>query len=130
MGPRRETVVAEHLTPLGIAYDADVVGIVRQAGEALGGVRANAAFRLWEDGADPDTVIDEVARYEMTTRARAQKTVEFLLHPTWRVVHLLLRGGPATVPARSWRVILPASPGSSPSSSRLEISSSDEPAPA
>ena len=84
MGPQRETVVADHLTPLGIAYDPDVVGIVRQAGEALGGVRAYAAFRLWDDRADPDTVIDEVARYELTTRARAQKTVDFLLHPTWR----------------------------------------------
>jgi hypothetical protein len=61
-----------------------LVAIVRQAGEALTGVRANAAFRLWEDGADPDTVIDEVARFELTSRARAQKRVEFLLHPTWR----------------------------------------------
>ena len=84
MGPRREAVVAEHLAPLGIPYDPDVVTIVRQAGEALAGVRANAAFRLWEDGADPDTVIDEVARFELTSRARAQKAVEFLLHPIWR----------------------------------------------
>ncbi len=84
MGPRREAVVAEHLTPLGISYDPDLVAIVRQAGETLTGVRANAAFRLWEDGADPDTVIDEVARFELTSRARAQKRVEFLLHPTWR----------------------------------------------
>src|ERR1035438_10588001 len=71
MGPRREAVVAEHLAPLGIPYDPDVVTIVRQAGEALAGVRANAAFRLWEDGADPDTVIDEVARFELTSRALA-----------------------------------------------------------
>jgi len=61
MGPRPDTTVAEHLTGLGIAYDPDVVAIVRKAAEALGNVRANAAFRLWEDGADPDTVIDEVA---------------------------------------------------------------------
>ena len=71
---------------------------MRQAGEALGGVRAYAAFRLWDDRADPDTVIDEVARYELTTRARAQKTVEFLLHPDLEGVHLVLRGGPASVP--------------------------------
>jgi hypothetical protein len=84
MGPRPDTTVAEHLTGLGIPYDPDVVAIVRKAAEALGNVRANAAFRLWEDGADPDTVIDEVAHYELTTRARAEKSVEFLLHPTWR----------------------------------------------
>lgn len=47
-------------------------------------MRANAALRLWEDGADPDAVIDEVARYELTSRARAQKAGEFLLHPIWR----------------------------------------------
>ena len=57
---------------------------MRKAREPLGGVRANAAFRLWEDGADPDAVIDELARFEMTSRARAQKAVEFLLHPIWR----------------------------------------------
>ena len=40
--------------PLGIRYDAEVVAAVAEAGEALGAVRSNAAFRLHEDGADPD----------------------------------------------------------------------------
>ncbi|MGD0439685.1 MAG: DUF885 domain-containing protein [Acidimicrobiales bacterium] len=84
MGGFPDAVVAEHLTPLGVAYEAEIVAAIRRAREALGGVRANAAFRLWEDGADPDTVIDEVARFELTSRARAQKAVEFLLHPIWR----------------------------------------------
>jgi hypothetical protein len=84
MGPCPQAVVAEHLRPLGIAFDPDVVRIVAQAGEALDAVRANAAFRLWEDRADPDTVIDEVAHWALTSRARAAKAVEFLLHPTWR----------------------------------------------
>ncbi|HLN04847.1 MAG TPA: hypothetical protein VK217_01110 [Acidimicrobiales bacterium] len=84
MGSRPEAAVAEHLRPLGISYDPDVVAVVREAGEALGGVRANAAFRLLEDRADPDTVIEEIARWGLTSRARAKKAVEFLLHPTWR----------------------------------------------
>jgi len=84
MGPYPDEAVAEHLRPLGVAYDPGVVGVVRQAAEALGGVRANAAFRLWEDGADMDTVVDEVAHWGLTTRARAEKQVEFLMHPTWR----------------------------------------------
>ena len=83
-GPSPDAVVAEHLTPLGISYDPEVVAAMRGAREALGGVRANAAFRLWEDRADPDAVTDEVARLELTSRARAQKAVEFLLHPIWR----------------------------------------------
>ncbi|MGA3354611.1 MAG: DUF885 domain-containing protein [Acidimicrobiales bacterium] len=84
MAPRPEVVVAEHLRPLGIDYEPDVVATVKRAGEALGGVRANAAFRLWEDGADAETVIDEVAHWGLTTRPRAEKQVEFLRHPTWR----------------------------------------------
>jgi hypothetical protein len=79
-----ERTVAEHLSPLGIRYDAEVVAAVADAGEALGAVRTNAAFRLHEDGADRDTVIDEVARWGLLPRDRASKAVEFLTHPTWR----------------------------------------------
>ena len=84
MGRHPEATVAEHLHPLGIRYDADVVGAVAVAGEALGGVRQNAAFRLHEDGADPEVVTDEVARWGLLSRDRAAKSVEFLVHPTWR----------------------------------------------
>lgn len=83
-GRHPEATVAEHLAPLGIRYDTEVVAAVADAGEALGAVRTNAAFRLHEDGADPDTVIDEVARWGLLSRDRAAKAVEFLTHPTWR----------------------------------------------
>ena len=84
MGRHPEATVAEHLHPLGIRYDTEVVGAVSAAGEALGGVRQNAAFRLHEDGADPEVVTDEVARWGLLSRDRAAKSVEFLVHPTWR----------------------------------------------
>ncbi len=83
-GRHCEARVAEHMAPLGIHYDAEVVAAVADAGEALGAVRTNAAFRLHEDGADPEVVIDEVARWGLSSRDRAAKTVEFLTHPTWR----------------------------------------------
>ena len=83
-GRHPEPTVAEHLRPLGIRYDTEVVAAVADAGEALGAVRTNAAFRLHEDGADPETVIDEVARWGLLPRDRASKAVEFLTHPTWR----------------------------------------------
>jgi hypothetical protein len=83
-GRHPEAQVAAHMGPLGIRYDAEVVATVADAGEALGAVRTNAAFRLHEDGADPDTVIDEVARWGLMQRDRAAKAVEFLTHPTWR----------------------------------------------
>ncbi len=84
MGRRPESTVAEHLHPLGIRYDTEVVAAVAEAGEALGAVRQNAAFRLHEDGADPEVVTDEVARWGLQSHDRAAKTVEFLTHPTWR----------------------------------------------
>jgi hypothetical protein len=84
MGARPEAIVAGHLRPLGIPYDAEVVAAVSEAGEALGAVRQNAAFRLHEDGADVDTVTAEVARWGLLSRDRAAKAVEFLTHPTWR----------------------------------------------
>ena len=83
-GRHPEATVAEHLRPLGIRYDAEVVAAVAVAGEALGAVRTNAAFRLHEDDADADTVIEEVARWGLLPRDRAAKAVEFLTHPTWR----------------------------------------------
>ncbi|HVC69751.1 MAG TPA: hypothetical protein VNC61_05750 [Acidimicrobiales bacterium] len=84
LGPRPENVVAGHLHPLGIRYDADVIAAVSEAGEALGAVRGNAAWRLYVDGADPQVVVDEVARWSLLPRVRAEKAVQFLLHPTWR----------------------------------------------
>jgi hypothetical protein len=84
IGRRPEAVVAGHLRPLGLRYDPEVVAAVSEAGEALGAVRQNAAFRLHEDGADVDTVVDEVARWGLLSNDRASKAVEFLTHPTWR----------------------------------------------
>jgi hypothetical protein len=84
VGRRPEAVVAGHLRPLGLRYDPEVVAAVSEAGEALGAVRQNAAFRLHEDGADVDTVVDEVARWGLLSNDRAAKAVEFLTHPTWR----------------------------------------------
>lgn len=84
MGRRPEQLIAEHFRPLGIAYDPDVVGVVAEAGEALQAVRANAAFRLHEDGAAPEVVAEEVARFGLLPKVRAEKSIEFLMDPTWR----------------------------------------------
>lgn len=84
LGRRPEAAVAEHLVPLGIPYDAERIAEVSEAAEDLAGVRQNAAFRLHEDGADIDVVIDEMARWGLLSRDRAAKSIEFLTHPTWR----------------------------------------------
>jgi hypothetical protein len=84
MGRRPEAIVAEHLRPLGIRYDPELIAVTSEAGEALGAVRGLAAFRLHEDHADPEVVAGEIADLALTSIERARKSVEFLMDPTWR----------------------------------------------
>ncbi|MGH9126346.1 MAG: DUF885 domain-containing protein [Acidimicrobiales bacterium] len=83
-GRRPEPVVAAHLRPLGIAYDADLVGELAEAGEALGKVRGNAALLLHDRRAGVDTVVDYLVRWSLLSKRRAEKQVQFLTDPTWR----------------------------------------------
>jgi hypothetical protein len=84
VGPRPEAVVAERLRPLGIRYDAEVIAAVAEAGQVLSNARANAAWRLFAGGEDPDAVVEYLIRWELLSRPRAEKAVANLLHPTWR----------------------------------------------
>jgi hypothetical protein len=83
-GARPEAVVVEHLRPLGIPYDPEVVAAVSAAGEALNAVRANVAWKLHEDGATVDDAVAYAERWGLLPKARAEKAVEFLTSPTWR----------------------------------------------
>ena len=83
-GERPEQLVAEHLRPLGIPYDPEVVAAVSGAGEALNAVRANVAWKLHEDHVDLDDAIAYTERWGLLPRNRAEKAVEFLTSPTWR----------------------------------------------
>jgi hypothetical protein len=84
VGPRPESMVASHLRPLGIAYDADLVAQVTVAGETLNAVRGNAALLLHDQGKDEADVIEYLARWGLMSRPRAVKAVSFLADPTWR----------------------------------------------
>jgi hypothetical protein len=83
-GPEPEQVVAGHLLPLGIRYDADVAASVREASDTLGSVRGNAAILVHEHGRPFDEAVDYLERWSLTTRERASKTMAFLTDPTWR----------------------------------------------
>jgi len=83
-GPEPEPVVAEHLRPLGITYDPEVVAAVRVASESLDAVRANAAWLLHADGAPVDDVVAYLERWGLQPRPRAEKSVQFLTSETWR----------------------------------------------
>jgi hypothetical protein len=81
----RHQLVAEHLRPLGIRYDADVAAAVAEAAELLGNaVRGNVALLLHEDGVDEETAVAYAERWGLLPRARAKKVVEFQTDPTWR----------------------------------------------
>ena len=98
MGRRPEAIVADHLRPLGIRYDAEVVAAVSEAGEALGAVRQNAAFRLHEDGADPEVVTDEVARWGLSTAGAGGQGGRVPHPPDLAGLPHLLRRGPSALP--------------------------------
>jgi hypothetical protein len=79
-----DDVVAGHLRPLGVRFDAEVSAKVREAGEALNGVRGNLALLLHDEGKDVDDVIAYAERWGLLPRNRAEKAVEFQTDPTWR----------------------------------------------
>jgi hypothetical protein len=83
-GRRPEAIVAEHLGPLGVRYDADVAGQVAEAGEALSWVRSNAAIHLHDGGWPVEDVVAYLERWALLPRNRASKAVQFLTDETWR----------------------------------------------
>ncbi len=80
----RAAMAAEHLGPLGIPFDAEVVATVAHAAQGLEGVRGNVALLLHEHGADPDDAVAYAERWGLLSRPRAEKLVSFLTDPTWR----------------------------------------------
>jgi hypothetical protein len=112
VGERPEGVIAGHLHPLGIRYDAEVAAAVATAGEALADVRANLAIQLNAEGRPVDEVVAYAERWGLLPRARADKAVQFLTDPTWRAyIHCyvdglrLCRGWVAGDPARFERLL-------------------------
>jgi hypothetical protein len=84
LGRRPEPVVAEHLAPLGVRYDAEVAAAVAEASESLSWVRSNAAVRLHDQGASADDTVAYLERWALLPRARADKALTFMTDPTWR----------------------------------------------
>ena len=112
VGRRPEPVVAEHLTPLGVRYDAEVAGPVAEAGEALSWVRSNAAIMLHDARAPVDDVVAYLERWALLPHDRAAKAVSFLTDETWRAYShcyteglRLCRGYVGGDPARFERLI-------------------------
>jgi hypothetical protein len=84
VGRRPESVVAEHLRPLGIRYDAEVAAAVAESAEALSWVRSNAAIHLHDGGWPVEDVVAYLEHWALLPRNRAEKAASFLTDPTWR----------------------------------------------
>lgn len=84
VGRRPESVVAEHLRPLGVRYDAEVAAAVSEAAETLSWVRSNAAIHLHDGGMPADEVVAYLERWALLPRNRAEKALAFMTDPTWR----------------------------------------------
>jgi hypothetical protein len=81
----RHDLVASHLRPLGIPYDAEIATAVAEAGELLGNaVRGNIALLLHVDGASEDDAVAYGERFGLLPHNRAAKAVQFQTDPTWR----------------------------------------------
>jgi hypothetical protein len=80
----RAAVAAEHLRPLGVPFDPEVVATVGEAADGLGRARGNVALLLHEEGADEDDAVAYAERWLLQSRPRARKLVSFLTDPTWR----------------------------------------------
>jgi hypothetical protein len=69
---------------LGVPYDASTTNAVRVAREALDTVGVNAALLLHEEGGSRDEVVAYLERWSLSPRESAEKSVDFITHPTWR----------------------------------------------
>jgi hypothetical protein len=95
LGERPEPLVAEHLRPLGVRYDADVAAACSTASEALSALRGNVALMLHRDGASVDEAVAAFERWGLLPKVRAEKSVRFLTDPTWSsYIHCYVEGLP------------------------------------
>jgi hypothetical protein len=84
LGDDENDVVARTFADLGVAYDDAVVPAVRAFRRAIDPLSVNAAHLLNEEGRSHDEVREYLERWGLHTRDRAEKSLEFLTHPTWR----------------------------------------------
>ena len=111
-GPRPEPMVASHLRPLGIPYDADLVAEIATAGETLNAVRANAAVLLHDGGLDEQQVVDYLARWGLIVdgSGRRRRCRFWPTRPGGRTSSATSRASPSA--GASSAPIRPASSGS------------------
>lgn len=84
LGDEERTVASRIFGELDVPYDATVVPAVHAFRRGIDALSVNAAYLLNEEGRPSSEVRDYLLRWGLNTPARADKSLEFLTHPTWR----------------------------------------------
>lgn len=84
LGSEQFEIVSELMKKRGINFPDQELEETKDVFETLGKVRANAAWDLHQDGVPREEVVISMERDALLSRARAEKSVEFLTDPTWR----------------------------------------------
>lgn len=79
------TWISQEIYPLGgIVGDPEQEQRIAAASRALRAVAGNAALLLHEQGADPETVVQYLMRYSLSTEREARQRMRFISSPLWR----------------------------------------------
>jgi hypothetical protein len=84
LGDDADALAADLYRTLDVEYEREIAAAVRAFRDALEGLSVNAAHLLYLEGRPQSEVQSYVERWSLVTPERAAKSVEFLMHPTWR----------------------------------------------
>jgi hypothetical protein len=84
LGEDAEDACAHILAGLGAGYDVELVRAVRRAEEPMRRVADSVAHLIHVQGRDLDDARAFVRRWSLRPPDEAEKTIEFVTHPTWR----------------------------------------------
>jgi hypothetical protein len=84
LGEDEEDVIAGHVAPTGVDYDAEASRAIKRARRPLERVAGNAALLVHSRGASADEARRYLMRWGLRSERRAAQGVKFLVDPTWR----------------------------------------------
>jgi hypothetical protein len=84
LGEDAERVTAEHVRGIGVAFDPELSGAVREAARPLGEVATNVALMLHAEGRSEDEARAYLKRWGLASDRRVEHSLRFMSEPVWR----------------------------------------------
>jgi hypothetical protein len=84
LGDEADAIAASIFADVGFDYDVKTSRAVWEFRDELSGLRVNAARMLQVDERPREEVVGYIERWGLNSRLRAESSVGFLVHPTWR----------------------------------------------